>query len=108
MDVADELGADIILGNNKKNDLVPKVHEFFASIDREKPILDWYDINDGNVDYEDMIIENEMLALEKLENLNYYQYILLVDSKSKLKLKPFIAFISMSFLFKMSGINHTL
>ena len=59
MDVADELGADIILGNNKKNDLVPKVHEFFASIDREKPILDWYDINDGNVDYEDMIIEKD-------------------------------------------------
>lgn len=58
-DVADELGADIILGNNKKNDLVPKVHEFFASIDREKPILDWYDINDGNVDYEDMIIEKD-------------------------------------------------
>ncbi|MBE5915983.1 MAG: tRNA (N(6)-L-threonylcarbamoyladenosine(37)-C(2))-methylthiotransferase MtaB [Pseudobutyrivibrio ruminis] len=58
-DVADELGADIILGNNKKNDLVPKVHEFFASIDREKPILDWYDINDGSVDYEDMIIEKD-------------------------------------------------
>lgn len=58
-DVADELGADIILGNNKKNDLVPKVHEFFASIDREKPILDWYDINDGNVDYENMIIEKD-------------------------------------------------
>lgn len=57
--VADELGADIILGNNKKNDLVPKVHEFFASIDREKPILDWYDINDGNVDYENMIIEKD-------------------------------------------------
>ncbi|MBO6129580.1 MAG: tRNA (N(6)-L-threonylcarbamoyladenosine(37)-C(2))-methylthiotransferase MtaB [Pseudobutyrivibrio sp.] len=58
-DVADELGADIILGNNKKNDLVPKVHEYLASIDREKPILDWYDINDGNVDYEDMIIEKD-------------------------------------------------
>ena len=59
-DIADELGADIILGNNKKNDLVAKVHEYFEKLDeKDGPILDYVDINEGNVDYEDMIIEKD-------------------------------------------------
>ena len=59
-DIADELGADIILGNNKKNDLVIKVHEYFDKLDKnDGPILDYFDINDGNVDYEDMLIEKD-------------------------------------------------
>ena len=60
MEVADELGADIILGNNKKNELVGKIHEYFANLDDQSgPILDWIDINDGNVSYENMIIEKD-------------------------------------------------
>jgi len=59
-DIADELGADIILGNNKKNDLVEKVHEYFANLDKNAgPILDCFDINDGNVSYENMMIEKD-------------------------------------------------
>lgn len=59
-DIADELGADIILGNNKKKDLVIKVHEYFDKLDKnDGPILDYFDINDGNVDYEDMLIEKD-------------------------------------------------
>jgi len=59
-EVADELGADIILGNNKKNELVGKIHEFFANLDESSgPILDWIDINDGNVSYENMVIEKD-------------------------------------------------
>ena len=59
-DIADELGADIILGNNKKNELVAKVHEFFEERDSlEGPILECVDINDGNVAYENMIIEKD-------------------------------------------------
>ena len=59
-DIADELGADIILGNNKKNDLVIKIHEYFDKLDKnDGPILDYFDINDGNVDYEDMVIEKD-------------------------------------------------
>ncbi|MCR5581103.1 MAG: tRNA (N(6)-L-threonylcarbamoyladenosine(37)-C(2))-methylthiotransferase MtaB [Pseudobutyrivibrio sp.] len=59
-DIADELGADIILGNNKKNELVAKVHEFFEKRDSlEGPILECVDINDGNVAYENMIIEKD-------------------------------------------------
>lgn len=59
-DIADELGADIILGNNKKNDLVEKVHEYFQNLDETSgPILDCFDINDGNVAYENMIIEKD-------------------------------------------------
>ena len=60
MEVADELGADIILGNNKKKELVGKIHEYFANLDDQSgPILDWIDINDGNVSYENMIIEKD-------------------------------------------------
>ncbi|MBR5648637.1 tRNA (N(6)-L-threonylcarbamoyladenosine(37)-C(2))-methylthiotransferase MtaB [Pseudobutyrivibrio sp.] len=60
MEVADELGADIILGNNKKNELVGKIHEYFANLDDQSgPILDWIDINDGNVSYENMVIEKD-------------------------------------------------
>ena len=41
MEVADELGADIILGNNKKKELVGKIHEYFANLDDQSgPILD--------------------------------------------------------------------
>ena len=59
-DVADELGADIILGNNKKNELVDKIHQYFENLDAsDGPILDWIDINDGNVSYENMIIEKD-------------------------------------------------
>ena len=59
-DIADELGADIIIGNNKKNDLVDKVHEYFANLDAKSgPILDCLDINDGVVEYEDMVIEKD-------------------------------------------------
>lgn len=59
-DVADELGADIILGNNKKNDLVPMVHQYFENLGKEMgPILDCFDINNGNVDYENMFIEKD-------------------------------------------------
>ena len=59
-EVADELGADIILGNNKKNELVGKIHEYFANLDEiSGPILDWIDINDGNVSYENMVIEKD-------------------------------------------------
>ncbi len=57
-DIAEELGADIILGNNKKNDLVPKIHEYYENLGGE-PILDYIDINEGNVDYENMIIEKD-------------------------------------------------
>ena len=60
MEVADELGADIILGNNKKKERVGKIHEYFANLDDQSgPILDWIDINDGNVSYENMIIEKD-------------------------------------------------
>ena len=59
-DIADELGADIILGNNKKNELVTKIHEHFSRLDEnDGPILDYIDINDGNVDYENMLIEKD-------------------------------------------------
>ncbi len=59
-DIADELGADIILGNNKKNDLVDKVHEYFENLGQVTgPILDCFDINDGKVDYENMLIEKD-------------------------------------------------
>ena len=59
-DIADELGADIILGNNKKNDLVEKVHEYFENLDKSSgPILDCFDINDGKVEYENMFIEKD-------------------------------------------------
>lgn len=59
-DVVDELGADIILGNNKKNDLVEKVHEYFNNLGEPSgPILDCMDINDGNVAYENMVIEKD-------------------------------------------------
>ncbi|MCR5581574.1 MAG: MiaB/RimO family radical SAM methylthiotransferase, partial [Pseudobutyrivibrio sp.] len=59
-DIASELGADIILGNNKKNDLVEKVHEYFMNLDKnDGPILDCFDINDGNVAYENMRIEKD-------------------------------------------------
>ena len=59
-DIADELGADIILGNNKKNDLVNKVHEYFENLGQASaPILDCFDINEGKVDYENMLIEKD-------------------------------------------------
>ena len=59
-DIPTELGADIILGNNKKNDLVDKVHEYFARLDKsDGPILDYLDINAGNVSYENMRIEKD-------------------------------------------------
>ncbi len=59
-DIADELGADIILGNNKKNDLVDKVHEYFENLGQVTgTILDCFDINDGKVDYENMLIEKD-------------------------------------------------
>ncbi len=59
-DIAAELGADIILGNNKKNDLVEKVHEYFEKLGEDsEPILDYFDINDGNVAYENMVIEKD-------------------------------------------------
>ena len=59
-DEADELGADIILGNNKKNELVTRVREYFARLDKtDGPILDYIDINDGNVAYENMHIEKD-------------------------------------------------
>lgn len=59
-DIADELGADIILGNNKKNDLVARIHEYYEKLDdNEGPILDCLDINEGNVSYENMRIEKD-------------------------------------------------
>ncbi len=59
-DIPNELGADIILGNNKKNDLVEKMHEYFEKLDESSgPILDYFDINDGNVAYENMRIEKD-------------------------------------------------
>ena len=59
-DMADELGADIILGNNKKNDLVEKIHEYFEELDSaDGPLLDYIDINEGNVSYENMHIEKD-------------------------------------------------
>ncbi len=57
-DIPEELGADIILGNNKKNDLVAKIHEYFESLGGE-PIVDYIDINNGTVDYENMHIEKD-------------------------------------------------
>ena len=59
-DIADELGADIILGNNKKNDLVARIHEYYEKLDdNDGPILDCLDINEGNVSYENMRIEKD-------------------------------------------------
>ena len=59
-DIAEELGADIIIGNNKKNDLVSKVHEYFQNMgEHAGPILDCFDINRGNVEYENMVIEKD-------------------------------------------------
>ncbi|SHI48395.1 tRNA (N(6)-L-threonylcarbamoyladenosine(37)-C(2))-methylthiotransferase MtaB [Pseudobutyrivibrio xylanivorans] len=59
-EVADELGADIILGNNKKNELVDRIHDYFGNLDsNDGPIMDWIDINDGNVSYENMHIEKD-------------------------------------------------
>ncbi|SDB08086.1 threonylcarbamoyladenosine tRNA methylthiotransferase MtaB [Pseudobutyrivibrio sp. YE44] len=59
-DIADELGADIILGNNKKNELVERIHEYFQGLDKnDGPILDCIDINEGNVAYENMHIEKD-------------------------------------------------
>ncbi|MCR5416353.1 MAG: tRNA (N(6)-L-threonylcarbamoyladenosine(37)-C(2))-methylthiotransferase MtaB [Pseudobutyrivibrio sp.] len=59
-DLADELGADIIIGNNKKNDLVYRIHEYFSDLDKQDgPILDYIDINEGQVSYENMIIEKD-------------------------------------------------
>ena len=57
-DIPEELGADIIIGNNKKNDLVERIHEYYANLDKQ-PILDYIDINDGNVSYENMHIEKD-------------------------------------------------
>ena len=61
-DIASELGADIVIGNNKKNDLVDKIHEFYSKNDTSasnEPILDFLDINQGNVSYENMHIEKD-------------------------------------------------
>ena len=59
-DIAEELGADIILGNNKKNDLIEKIHEYFEKLDElSGPILDYIDINEGKVAYENMLIEKD-------------------------------------------------
>ena len=59
-EVAEELGADIILGNNKKNELVGRIHQYFENLDSTSGlILDWIDINDGNVAYENMHIEKD-------------------------------------------------
>ncbi|MCR4694571.1 MAG: tRNA (N(6)-L-threonylcarbamoyladenosine(37)-C(2))-methylthiotransferase MtaB [Pseudobutyrivibrio sp.] len=57
-DIPEELGADIILGNNKKTDLIEKIHEFFQS--KNETILDYIDINDGWVEYEPMIIKKDL------------------------------------------------
>lgn len=61
-DIPMELGADIILGNNKKNDLIAKIHEYFESFEADNevdPIVDCIDINEGWVSYEEMSIEKD-------------------------------------------------
>lgn len=44
-----DLSADIIIGNNKKNELVPEIHKF---LEDHKQNIDIIDINDGVQDYE--------------------------------------------------------
>ncbi len=58
-DIPEELGCDIILGNNKKGDLVQKLHEFFAENTSAGPILDFEDINQAGISYESMHIEKD-------------------------------------------------
>lgn len=60
-DIPEELGVDIILGNNKKTELISLIHEYFAKLDGDeiKPIVEYIDINNGSVDYENMKIEQD-------------------------------------------------
>jgi len=44
-----DLSADIIIGNNRKNDLVPEIHKYLAE---HKQNIDIIDINDGTQEYE--------------------------------------------------------
>ncbi len=56
-DIPDELGADIILGNNKKSLIIEKLHEYLES---KQTVVDCIDINDGVACYEKMHIEKDM------------------------------------------------
>ncbi len=59
-DIPEELGADIILGNNKKNDLVDRIHDYFRDLDKsDGPIVDYIDINKEKVAYENMVIQKD-------------------------------------------------
>ena len=61
-DIPKELGADIILGNNKKTELISAIHNFFANLDKDdfEPIVDYIDINKGKVAYENMHIKKDL------------------------------------------------
>ena len=58
-DIPEELGVDIVLGNNKKTELIPRLSEYFGNEDSTEPILDYVDINEGCVAYEDMAITRD-------------------------------------------------
>lgn len=51
----DESDADILIGNNKKENLIPTLHEFLMNHDKESEIID---INDGEVGYEDLRVND--------------------------------------------------
>ena len=55
-DEADNLGVDIILGNNKKSELIDAINECICN---KQPVSNYLDINDGVVDYECMNITED-------------------------------------------------
>lgn len=54
--VADE-AIDIIIGNNKKQELVAKIEEFFAQLDKKEQIEAIVDINHEKQEFEDLYLE---------------------------------------------------
>ena len=59
-DIPKDLGCDIILGNNKKTELVEKLNEYFGqSKDIDEPIIDYLDINNKGVAFEKMHITKD-------------------------------------------------
>ncbi|MBP7059586.1 MAG: tRNA (N(6)-L-threonylcarbamoyladenosine(37)-C(2))-methylthiotransferase MtaB [Lachnospiraceae bacterium] len=51
----DESDADILIGNNKKEGLIPTLHEFLLNHHKESEIID---INSGQVEYEDLRVND--------------------------------------------------
>ncbi len=59
-DIPKDLGCDIILGNNKKTELVEKLNEYFGqSKETDEPIIDYLDINNSGVAFEKMHISKD-------------------------------------------------